>query len=157
MTPAEARAAMLAEGALELRNGQLDLTPQGQRALDAFLAELPTLQKMFDVFTRHPTLMIEGYDRPDRPGFTESWVALAKAVDQFERALAWLRQVPTVKTPQHEAYWTKHQCQRWAGGYVSPGALLCAALHLSVPVRLDAYGNAFLGLCSYRKWPGWPK
>jgi hypothetical protein len=147
MTPAEARAAMLAEGTLELWNGRPVLTPQGQRQLDAFLPTVPTLQKMFAVLVKHPNLTSAGFNDSRSAESTAASVQLAKDVDGFEWALAWLRTVPLIATPRAYSWRLAQEAAYWAGAPISPGALLCAALHLRIPMkRLVGARHAFVGV-----------
>ncbi len=123
------------------------LTNRGARAVNETLAKLPTLTKMFAVFVREPDLTAEGYDNPASADFLAARVRLFKAVDEFERAVRWLEQVPRTQTPRAFSYKLKHEAEHWAGGYVSPGAFLAAALHLGIPVeRIPNSHNARVGV-----------
>jgi hypothetical protein len=141
MTRAEARAAMLAEGTLELWHGRPVLTALGARAVNETLGHLPSLIKIYDVILTHATLTIRGFDDPRSADFTAASVQLTKAPDQFERALAWLQSVPRIATPKAYSYRLAREID------VPNGAFLCACLHLHVPMtRLGNARGAFVGV-----------
>ena len=101
----------------------------------------------------HPTLTVDGYDDPARPGFAADRARLAAATDQIDRAAAWLRLLPRVKAPNLSSYWMKHVAEDWAGNYVSNGALIAAALMLGiVVVRVDRHVSR-LAVAAPARWP----
>lgn len=77
-------------------------------------------------------------------------MVLPGAVEEFRRALAFLQAAPEPSgriNRRFDAYAWKGVAERWAGGYVSEGMFLAAALHLGFRVERDATGRcAFLDL-----------
>ncbi|WP_168566852.1 hypothetical protein [Crateriforma spongiae] len=48
--------------------------------------------------------------------------------EEIRLAVEWLtRRCKPIKTPRHNSYVVKHCCERWAGRYVSNGAMIIAA------------------------------
>jgi hypothetical protein len=117
----------------------------------------PDLTKaLLDVMQRYPDLTIDGLGGDSRPDLERRRSDLIAAHDQFERAVAWLRLVPKVQTPRRSSYYLKHAAERWAGAYVSNGALIAAAVHLGFPIeRSPSHINANIGVTTLeRRWPG---
>jgi hypothetical protein len=82
-------------------------------------------------------------------GFDYSWsrVKPNKAwstdmVEQVQVATAWLSLCGRRKTVNRKvsSYTLKHECERWAGRYVSNGALLMAAHSLGFAINQISYG-----------------
>jgi hypothetical protein len=123
------------------------------KAFDARAAMLAAMKK-------RPDLTPAGLNGQGRANFEERRNALLHptTLDEFERAIAWLRLVPRRANinQNHSSYGLKHAAERWAGAYVSNGALIAAALHLGI--RLEQCRgregiNALLAVSSRRKWP----
>jgi hypothetical protein len=116
-----------------------------------------TLAALRDAMAKQPDLTIDGLAGPTRNAFAERRAELEKGVDQFERAVTWLTLVPPRQSPNRRhghSYEVKHAAQRWAGGYISNGALIAAALHLNLPIHQCPSGiNAWLAISSRRSWP----
>jgi hypothetical protein len=139
MTREEARAALIAEKHLT-PDGRY-LTNRGARAVDETLAHLPALIAIYDVILAHPNLTVQGFDNPRSADFDAARVQLAKAVDEFEQAVAWLRTVPRIATPKSYSYRLAQEVD------VSHGAFLAACLHLGIPMkRLSNASAAFVGV-----------
>jgi hypothetical protein len=124
-------------------------TPAGDRYFAKFLAELPSRLAICDFMIDNPDLSINGFDDPAQPGFVRARADLAMAVDQFDRAVTWLRRVPRTKTPKAYSYWLKHQAE--GDAYIANGAFLCAGLHLGFVVKRQGnLLNARMGVGSLR-------
>jgi hypothetical protein len=77
-------------------------------------------------------------------------------IGEFRRALDWLQCVPPRLTVNRDfdSYRLKHAAEHWAGGYVSNGALIAAALHLGFVVEPIAGSlNAYISVSGETKWP----
>jgi|GEM_PF-3152854 len=76
---------------------------------------------------------------------------------EFERAVKFLERLPkrkTVNTRDGGSYQLKHVAERWAGDYVSNGALILAAIHCGFVVTPDAASpNGCLNIAGVSKWP----
>lgn len=112
-----------------------------------------------DVMRRHPELTWHGFEEPGAVAYNERRAKMLHpaVLQEFERAVAWLLLVPRRKVPNRKcgsSYGIKHTAERWAGGYIGNGMLLCAALHLRLAVARCPYGpNGWLAISSRRKWP----
>jgi hypothetical protein len=107
------------------------------------------------VLKEHPTLTLQGFDSPMRPGFDADRANLSAAQDQFDRALAWLKMLPRRKVVNDRiggSYHLKHICEGAMGNYVANGALIAAALALGLPVKATGV-YALLGVGSIDRWP----
>ena len=92
------------------------------------------------VSKKHPNLGGGGYDSP---------IPLTDdLVPEVACALAFLRLCRHVKATRAYSYALKHAAERWGGGYVCNGALICAALYMSLRVRRGDKKslNAFVGV-----------
>lgn len=83
-------------------------------------------------------------------------IKLERDVAGFERAISWLWLVPARGTVNRDfdSYCLKHEAERFAGGYVSNGALIAAAIHLGFAIE-DIYGsrNVRVAVSGRSKWP----
>jgi hypothetical protein len=107
------------------------------------------------VLKEHPTLTLQGFDNPTRPGFDADRANLGTAQDQFDRALAWLKMLPRRKVANDRiggSYYLKHICEGAVGNYVANGSLIAAALALGLPVKATGV-YALLGVGSVDRWP----
>jgi hypothetical protein len=70
--------------------------------------------------------------------------------------VAWLRLVPKVQQPRRSSYYLKHAAEKWAGAYISNGALIAAAVHLGFAIeRAPSNINAQIGVTALEpRWPG---
>ena len=97
--------------------------------------------RLEEVAAENPDLGLNGYghddDQPPR------WPQ-----DQLRRALLWLAVCePRKRLAREGSYALKHQAERLAGGYVSNGALICAALMCGLRVQPRPSGpNARIAL-----------
>lgn len=92
--------------------------------------------------------------RAEWPGLDADGVGGAsRPINRHEvaAARAYIRTCGATQTAKKPAYRLKHQAERWAAGrglagYVSPGALIAAAIVERVPVRCTSYGAVLLGV-----------
>ena len=72
--------------------------------------------------------------------------------DQFKNACAFLAGCLLRKTVNRKAggsYGLKHKAERWAGDYISNGALIAAAIHLGIPFeQIKDSPNVYLAVSS---------
>ena len=104
--------------------------------------------RLEEVAAENPGLGLNGYGHEDdRP---PSWPE-----DQIRRALLWLAVCePRGRLASEGSYTLKHQAELLAGGYVSNGALICAALMCSLRVQPQTPGpNAKIALKAPRQVP----
>lgn len=97
--------------------------------------------RLEEVAAENPGLGLNGYGHEDdRP--------LSWPEDQIRRALLWLAVCePRKRLAREGSYTLKHQAERLTGGYVSNGALICAALMCSLRVQPQPPGpNARIAL-----------
>jgi hypothetical protein len=78
---------------------------------------------------------------------------LRTGFDEFFRAVDFLARCQLRRTPNHTrcgfSYHLKHVAERWAGAYISNGALIAAAIHLGIPFdRSDETLNVYLAVSS---------
>jgi hypothetical protein len=120
------------------------------------MTEADLTKALLDVMQRYPDLTIDGLGGDHRPNLEQRRADLIAAHDQFERAVSWLQLVPKVQEPRRSSYYLKHAAQRWAGDYVSNGALTAAAVHLGFPIkRAPSQINCAIGVSTLeRRWPG---
>lgn len=114
------------------------------------------MRPLEQVLADYPHLTLDGFDNPERPGFADDRRRIAAAVDQFDRAVAWLRMVPWRKAANRthgHSYYVKHIVQGAMGDYVANGALIAAALALGVVTEPCGKLNALLGISSPGRWP----
>lgn len=105
---------------------------------------------------KRPDLTIDGIHGDERPDFLERRTELIVGVDQFERAVRWLSQIPRTTHPNRSfgSYFAKHAAERWAGAYVSNGALIAAALYIGHPIEdCPSRINCHIAVAGQRKWP----
>jgi len=55
--------------------------------------------------------------------------------NEFKICCEWLSKFKKVKTPQYSSYYLKHVVEKLAGGSISNGALIAAAIYLGVPIK----------------------
>jgi len=110
-----------------------------------------------DAMQKYPYLTIDGLAGDRRPDFEGRRMELVAAVDEFERAVAWLSVIPKRKSPNRDdghSYGLKHAAEEWAGAYITNGALIAAAVHLGFPIApCPSAINCWIGIASMRKWP----
>jgi hypothetical protein len=96
-----------------------------------------------------------GFSHPKAEGFTDARAQLrTEGVSYFIRAAEWLKHIPRRSSVNLGSYSLKHQAERWAGDYVSNGALIAAAVHLGFKVeRIAGSPNARINVASHRQWP----
>jgi hypothetical protein len=115
------------------------------------------LTHLADAMQKYPDLTIDGLAGDRRSDFEGRRAELIAAVDEFERAVAWLSMVPRRKSPNRDdghSYGLKHAAQKWADGYIANGALIAAAVHLDFPIVQCPSGiNCWIGVANRRKWP----
>ena len=106
---------------------------------------------------KYPDLTIDGLAGDRRPDFEWRRMELIASVDEFERAVAWLSVIPKRKSPNRDdghSYGLKHAAEKWAGAYITNGALIAAAVHLGFPITpCPSAINCWIGVASVRKWP----
>lgn len=88
--------------------------------------------------TIYPTVIVNGWTyRVDRFGLIvgNREPAHPPSLRQVAAATRWLARCRMVIRPTVSSYAAKHWAERWAGSYVSNGALLVAAHHCGVPMR----------------------
>jgi hypothetical protein len=121
------------------------------------IMNVDSLYALRDVMLRHPDLTVDGLGGDRRPDFEGRRVELVAYVDEFERAVAWLHQVPKRQTPNRVAghsYGLKHVVQAWAGIYIPNGAMIAAAAHLGFSIaQCPSRINCWIGVAGRRKWP----
>lgn len=107
------------------------------------------------VMSEWPNLTCWGFSSPMDDGFAKARDELrSDGISYFIHAVDWLRHIPKRKTVNLGSYWLKHQAERWAGDYVSNGALIAAAIHLRFRVEREAGApNAFINVAAHSKWP----
>jgi len=75
--------------------------------------------------------------------------------EDFKICCEWLSKFKKIKTPQFSSYYLKNVVEKLSGEYVSNGALIAAAVHLNIPIRLsDNSPNANIAIskkCHYLK------
>jgi hypothetical protein len=148
----EVRREMISDGAyIRRQDGSLALSAAGKRQLDEFLPTVPTLTKMFAVMCEHPDLTSNGFDTPTSADFRAASARLMRDVEAFRRVVEWLERCPRIQTPKQPSYWCKHQIERQLRMYVSEGVLLCACLHLRIPMRPYPNGRGALLAISARE------
>lgn len=117
------------------------------------------VEMMKEVMANHPNLTSRGFEALNASGFAEARADLLAEhrIDEFERALAWLWEVPSRKTPNKRngnSYHLKHVAEKWAHRYVGNGFLIAAAIWLKFPVQpMDGSVNAIVGVSASAKWP----
>lgn len=97
--------------------------------------------RLEEVAAENPDLGLNGYGHDDDQ--PPPWPQ-----DQLRRALLWLAVcAPRKRLASEGSYALKHQAERLAGGYVSNGALICAALMCGLRVQPQPPGpNARIAL-----------
>lgn len=107
------------------------------------------------VMSEWPDLTCWGFSHPRADGFAKARAELqSDGISYFIRAVEWLRHIPRRKTVSLGSYWLKHQAERWAGDYISNGALIAAAIHLGFRVeRIFETPNALINVAGRTKWP----
>jgi hypothetical protein len=118
---------------------------------------MANLNNLAEAMRKYPDLTIDGLAGDRRPDFEGRRLELVAAVDEFDRAVAWLSMVPKRKSPNRldgHSYGLKHAAEEWAGAYITNGALIAAAVHLGFPiVQCPSAINCWIGVASARKWP----
>jgi hypothetical protein len=121
------------------------------------MMDVDSLIALCAAMRKYPGLTINGLDGDRRPEYEERRIDLVAAVDEFDRAVAWLSLVPKRAIPNREcghSYGLKHIIQDWAGVYVSNGATIAAAASLGFPILQCPSGiNVWIGVAGRRKWP----
>lgn len=105
---------------------------------------------------KRPDLTIDGICGNERPDLLNRRTELLVGLDQFERAVQWLTQIPRTKRPNRsfDSYFAKHAAERWAGAYVSNGALIAAALFIGHPIEdCPSRINCHIAVAGPLKWP----
>lgn len=73
----------------------------------------------------------------------------------FEICCTWLSRFKTIKTPLMSSYYLKHVVEDLAREYVSNGALIAAAIHLDIPMKIfPDWINTYIAIskkCPYLK------
>ncbi len=96
-----------------------------------------------------------GFSHPRAEGYVKARAELREdGVSYFLRAVAWLNHIPRRKTVNLGSYSLKHQAERWAGDYISNGAIIAAAIHLGFRIEpIFGTPNARINVVGRTKWP----
>lgn len=117
------------------------------------------VEMMKEVMASNPDLTSRGFEGQSVAGFEDARADLLadRRIEEFERALAWLWEVPARKTPNTRngnSYHLKHVAEKWARHYIGNGFLIAAAIWLKFPIKqMDGSPNAIVGVSAPNKWP----
>lgn len=101
------------------------------------------------VMEQHPDLGVSGFGKNDIPLSPDDRLRMLneRSVDEFIRSCQFIDACERYKTNRgHTSYGLKHDAERKAGGYITNGMFIAAALHMKVNVVERRGPNLVLGL-----------